>query len=184
MTTASVFISHTLELRHLPPERSFVLAAEQAVLRAGAVIADMSYFTGEEGPAQVSREAVRKADVYVAIVGFRYGTPVRDRPCATIEEATEAGKPRFVFLLRDDTIGPGGLLAEPKYADRQEAFCLRVLESGVTTVTVTTPADPIEKADDYGTEWIRKCTRSRSSGHTRATERDAQRGFQIASYGI
>lgn len=100
----------------------------------------------------MSREAVRKADVYVAIVGFRYGTPVRDRPCATIEEATEAGKPRFVLLLRDDTIGPRGLLAEPRYADRQEAFRLRVLESGVTTVTVTTPADPIEKADDYGTE--------------------------------
>jgi hypothetical protein len=70
---AVVFISHTLELRHLPPERSFVLTAEQAVPRAGAVIA-------RKARRKVSREAVRKADVHVALVGFRYGTPSTGSP--------------------------------------------------------------------------------------------------------
>ena len=52
-------------------------AAADAVSRAGDVVADMAHFTAlENSPAQVSREAVRAADVYVAIVGFRYGTPV------------------------------------------------------------------------------------------------------------
>ena len=142
-----VFISHTSELRRIPSGRSFVDAAEEAITQAGAAIIDMKYVTSsDQPPAEVCRRAIRDSDIYVGIVGFIYGSPVRDQPDKSYTElefatATELGIPRLVFLLGDDTPGTKELYIDLQYGDRQQNFRSRLQDSGVTISTVTNPPE-------------------------------------------
>ena len=95
-----VFLSHTSDLRNFPANGSYVAEAERAVSAAGHVIVDMADFPAEGRPAaQLCEERVRGCDVYVGVLGTRYGSPVRDRPEVSyteleFEAATAAGLPR------------------------------------------------------------------------------------------
>ena len=142
-----VFVSHTSELREYPPQRSFVAAAEQAVLRAGDTVLDMEYFTArEDKPAEYCRQQVGQAAVYVGILGFRYGSLVRDDPGRShteleFEVATELGLPRLVFLLDEGAVLPlpQSFLSDPVHGEQQAAFRARAKDAGTTVARIGSP---------------------------------------------
>jgi hypothetical protein len=144
-----VFLSHTSELRDYPRGTSYVAAVERAISAAGHVIVNMAGFAAADQPAaQVCDGKVRGCQVYVGVLGTRYGSPVRDRPEVSYTElefdaATEAGLDRLVFLLDTDAADVGiplSKLIDHEVGVRQETFRRRVRASGVVTQTFTDPA--------------------------------------------
>jgi tetratricopeptide (TPR) repeat protein len=146
-----VFISHTSELRDFPVEgNSYVDEVERAISAARHVIVDMADIPAtDRPPAQVCVEQVRGCDVYVGVLGTRYGSPVRDKPEVSYTElefdaAAAAGLPRLVFVL-DTTAADVGIpldqLIDHQFGPRQEAFRRRVQGSGLTTQSFRNPAE-------------------------------------------
>jgi hypothetical protein len=144
-----VFVSHTRELRDFPRESSYVAEVERAISATGHVVVDMRDFpAADKTPAELCAERVRSCDVYVGLLGTRYGSPVRDRPEMSyteleFETATAAGLDRLVFVLDTDTENvriPPAQLMDRQFWDRQDAFRDRVRDSGLTVQPFDTPA--------------------------------------------
>ena len=141
-------MSHTSEMARYPEGRSFVDAAQKAVIRAGATVGDMEYFTARDSePAEYCRREVRRANVYVGIIGFRYGSPVVDDPRRSYTElefdtATEEGLQRLVYLLDENAIVqlPAKYLSDLEYGERQRAFWEKVKGAG-TVGLVASPGE-------------------------------------------
>jgi hypothetical protein len=143
-----VFLSHTSELRDFPEKRSYVAEAERAVSAAGHVIVDMADFPAVDQPAaQFCVDRVEGCDVYVGVLGTRYGSPVQDSPEVSYTElefdaATMAGLPRLMFVL-DTTAADVGIplekLIDLDFGARQEAFRRRVQASGLVTQPFASP---------------------------------------------
>ena len=144
-----VFLSHTSELREFPAGASYMAAVERAVSACGHVVVDMADFpAADQVPAQLCRERVRSCDVYVGILGTRYGSPVRDEPGMSYTElefdaATQAGLDRLVFVLDTETVVAGippSRLIDHEHGARQEAFRRRVQDSGLAVRKFADPA--------------------------------------------
>lgn len=112
MKTGQVFVSHTSDMAQVPEGRSFVQAALDAVGRARMAPVDMRYFAARDGTAaDYCRQRVLECEIYVAVVGFRYGSLVAGEVVSYTEleflTATGAGLPRLVFLLEEAACPPG-----------------------------------------------------------------------------
>ena len=172
-----VFLSHTSELRDFPSGQSFVAAAEAAVSRAGDAVVDMAYFSArDDKPSDYCRDMVRGCDVYVGLIGLRYGSPVRDRADLSYTElefdaATEAEMPRLIFLLDENAavpIPPARLLdREHDLQIRQRALRARLLESGITVRMFVSP-------EGLELELLQALQESRPEGRPVATTRVAR----------
>jgi tetratricopeptide (TPR) repeat protein len=146
-TPLSIFVSHTSDLGRPDQPGSFVAAAVSAVNRARHAVNDMAYFAARDtSPAATSIDMVVQSDVYVGIIGLRYGSPVRDRPDVSyteleFEAAGERGQPRLMFLIHHHSAHLPPAAELPERRARQEAFRARLLDAGLTAAEVATPAE-------------------------------------------
>ncbi|MEV6694964.1 tetratricopeptide repeat protein [Micromonospora sp. NPDC051196] len=135
MAGVRIFISHTSDMAAYPDrEASFVRAAIDAVNRAQLVPVDMAFFAARDSqPAAFCQEQVRACEVYVAVVGFRYGSIVPDASVSYTElefqTATEAGLTRLVFLLDESLDLPPTVMDTDR--SRIDAFRARLSDAGL-----------------------------------------------------
>lgn len=138
------FVSHTSDMAEYPRARSFVRAAMDAVARAGYVPVDMSLFpAGSETPEEYCRRRVGSCEVYVGVIGFRYGSLVPDTDISYTElefdAATKSDVPRLLFLLDEDAPIP------PSMVDRDQSrvylFRERLNKAGIVTVKFASAED-------------------------------------------
>ncbi|MFM9102103.1 MAG: DUF4062 domain-containing protein, partial [Cyanobium sp.] len=136
-------------MRQFPePGRSYVDRAERAVSAAGHRIVDMADFSAEDKKsADVCVRRLSQADVYVGIIGLRYGSPVRDQPEVSYTElefntATKLEMPRLLFLL-DEGSNEHGIpirnLYDTEYVQQQAAFRRRIRNCGATVAFFRNP---------------------------------------------
>ena len=133
MKTQRVFLSHTSDMARFPEDRSFVQAALDAVGRAQLASVDMRYFAArDDRPADYCRQQVLACDIYVAIIGFRYGSVIAGEDVSYTERefrvASNAELPRLVFLLAEAACTPG--LADVDLGP-VEGFRKRLREAGL-----------------------------------------------------
>jgi tetratricopeptide (TPR) repeat protein len=98
---------------------------------------DMRYFAARDGrPADYCRRRVSECEVYVAVVGFRYGSFVPGEAVSYTElefqAASDTGVPRLVFLL-DEAAQPA--VSSQADGDRVTEFRQRLRDSGLVVRT-------------------------------------------------
>jgi hypothetical protein len=142
-----VFLSHTQGMRRHPEGESFLDGAERAVNAIdGAKALHMEFFPASDvDPAATSVKHLRRADIFLAIIGFDYGTPLRDDPSRSFTElefdtATQLGMERLVFMLKPEAAGLQQLHAANVSA-AQARFRKKLEDSGATVAYFNSVGD-------------------------------------------
>jgi hypothetical protein len=130
-----VLIGSTPELAEHPVSRPFVAAARDAILRAGYDVAEMPQ-TGALTAAEYGAR-VRRHDIFVSLLGYRYGARVKDRLSRSyaqleFEVAAATGRSHFAILICGDEklSAPISFFIDEKYGDRQQKFRAAVKTGG------------------------------------------------------
>jgi hypothetical protein len=142
MKTGQVFISHTSDMALFPEDRPFAQAALDAVGRAGMAPVDMRHFAARDGsPADYCQQRVRECEIYVAVIGFQYGSlaPGEDVSFTDLEfrAASLAGVPRLVFLLDNIACSPDFRDADIRPVER---FRQQLRDAGIIVRSFTSAA--------------------------------------------
>jgi hypothetical protein len=155
-----VFISHTTGMMSNPKGTSFVDGAEQAINgieRAKAL--HMEYFPAADiSPADYSVQQLSKANLFVAVIGFDFGSRVRGDPGRSytqleFDAATRLRLPRLVFLLRPEAAGLQGLSARAAMPAQLE-FRTQLEESGATVAYFSSVDDLKYKVQAAVAQWV------------------------------
>lgn len=149
----TVFLSSTF--KDLTEHRNAVLAAVNSL--DGYKCIAMEQFGARDGIAvRFDREAVLRADLFVGIVGHIYGSvDVEKKKSYTeleFDAARAAGKPRLIFLSREDMSLPITLVESDEMRRRQTSFRARISAERVRD-TFTSPADLAERVVRAISNW-------------------------------
>ncbi len=140
-----IFISHTSEFAKYPQDCSFLDAARNAIYNCGhALIEQESFSSSSLPPADVCRAAVCRADIYLALLGHRYGSKLPGEDVSYTEFEFNCARdnqiPQLIFLLSGKAPVPVDDFADAENAQRQARFRARA----GTTRTVAQFDDPAD----------------------------------------
>jgi len=167
-----VFVSSTFS--DLIKERQ---AAVEAILAAGHIPAGMELFTaGDESQMEVIKQWIDESDVYLVILGGRYGSiePKTGKSYTQLEYeyALTHGKPLFACVIKDEAIEPrvkkeGTSVIEMENPQKLKEFRALVLskmseyweDSKDIKIIITTKLSQLTRRDNL-TGWVRPSTQS------------------------
>ncbi len=176
-----VFLSHTQGMRQYPDGESFLDGAERAVNAIdGAKAHHMEFFPASDlDPAATSVSHLQRADIFLAIIGFDYGSPLRDDPSRSFTElefdtATELGMERLVFLLKPEA-APLQLMHAANTSAAQARFRRKLEDSGATVAYFDSVGDLKFRITQALNQSLQQ-RRSQPPGHTVADVRAGASG--------
>jgi WD40 repeat protein len=145
-----------------PPIPSFIEAAREAIERSGNLPADMGRWTAASAPSSALCAAeVERSDVYVGIIGFRYGSvssndPIRSYVELEYETARRLEIPTLVFIIAEDLSVPvSHSFHVGEHSEQQMVFRRRILAETVCG-TVSSPAELESRLGQALNELMRK----------------------------
>jgi hypothetical protein len=158
-----VFISHTSDLESIPQpgSGSYVAAAKDAIVRSEYTPLDMAEFSPDDRPAiWVCKDYVQGSDIYVGIIGWRYGSSISDGRSYTeweFDVATDSGVHRLIVLLDDDRTRRGVSQFD---LERQTQFRKKLTSSDLIFATASSPEELgkilIQALMKYRVRYLRK----------------------------